>query len=212
MPPPAAAVSGRATRRPPSGPGHRPPPRELRRGPAQHLPGAARRSPTAIADIARSSTRCTSTRPCSGRCASPRRPPERRAHRAARLPAVRRPDAARLPDPHRLRRRCRKRRRRSACRCWSCARPPSAPRLSTPARRVLVGTQRDAIVAAAARLLTDAAAHARMRAAANPFGDGAAAPRIADAPGAALVLTVKRRDATALTSGRPCRDCRAERA
>jgi len=44
---------------------------------------------------------------------------------------------------------------------------------------LLVGTQRGAIVAAASRLLTDPAAHARMRAAQNPFGDGAAAPRIA---------------------------------
>ena len=44
---------------------------------------------------------------------------------------------------------------------------------------LLVGTQRDSILAAAARLLTDSAAHARMRAAENPFGDGAAAPRIA---------------------------------
>jgi UDP-N-acetylglucosamine 2-epimerase len=43
----------------------------------------------------------------------------------------------------------------------------------------LVGTGRDAIVAAATRLLTDSAAHARMRSAQNPFGDGAAAPRIA---------------------------------
>lgn len=43
---------------------------------------------------------------------------------------------------------------------------------------LLVGTQRDSILAAAARLLTDSAAHARMRAAENPFGDGAAAPRI----------------------------------
>ena len=43
----------------------------------------------------------------------------------------------------------------------------------------LVGTQRDAIVAAATRLLTDASAHARMRTAQNPFGDGAAAGRIA---------------------------------
>jgi len=44
---------------------------------------------------------------------------------------------------------------------------------------VLVGTDRQAIVTAADRLLSDAAAHGRMRAARNPFGDGAAAPRIA---------------------------------
>jgi len=43
----------------------------------------------------------------------------------------------------------------------------------------LVGTDRQAIITAATRLLSDAAAHARMRAARNPFGDGAAAPRIA---------------------------------
>lgn len=43
----------------------------------------------------------------------------------------------------------------------------------------LVGTRRDAIVAAAEHLLADPSAHARMRAAQNPFGDGAAAPRIA---------------------------------
>ena len=43
---------------------------------------------------------------------------------------------------------------------------------------VLIGTNCEAIVAAASRLLTDAGAHARMRAARNPFGDGAAAPRI----------------------------------
>lgn len=52
----------------------------------------------------------------------------------------------------------------------------------------LVGTQRDAIVAAASRLLTDAAAHARMRTATNPFGDGAAAQRIAAHLAAALVV------------------------
>jgi UDP-N-acetylglucosamine 2-epimerase len=44
---------------------------------------------------------------------------------------------------------------------------------------LLVGRQRDTIVAAAARLLTDRDAHAAMRVARNPFGDGAAAPRIA---------------------------------
>jgi UDP-N-acetylglucosamine 2-epimerase len=43
----------------------------------------------------------------------------------------------------------------------------------------LVGTRREAIVAAATRLLGDPAAHAAMRTARNPFGDGAAAPRIA---------------------------------
>jgi UDP-N-acetylglucosamine 2-epimerase (hydrolysing) len=43
----------------------------------------------------------------------------------------------------------------------------------------LVGSRRDVIVAAATRLLTDPAAHAAMRTARNPFGDGAAAPRIA---------------------------------
>ncbi|MBX3025551.1 UDP-N-acetylglucosamine 2-epimerase (non-hydrolyzing) [bacterium] len=42
----------------------------------------------------------------------------------------------------------------------------------------LVGSDRQAIVAAAARLLDDPAAHAAMRARANPFGDGMAAPRI----------------------------------
>jgi len=43
----------------------------------------------------------------------------------------------------------------------------------------LVGTGRDAIVAAASHLLADGAARARMRADRNPFGDGAAAARIA---------------------------------
>jgi UDP-N-acetylglucosamine 2-epimerase len=42
----------------------------------------------------------------------------------------------------------------------------------------LVGTDRDAIAAAAAQLLDDPAAHAAMRATANPFGDGRAAARI----------------------------------
>jgi UDP-N-acetylglucosamine 2-epimerase (non-hydrolysing) len=42
----------------------------------------------------------------------------------------------------------------------------------------LVDTDRDAIVSAAATLLTDPAAHAAMRATANPFGDGHAAGRI----------------------------------
>ena len=42
----------------------------------------------------------------------------------------------------------------------------------------LVGSDRDAIVAAADALLTDPAAHAAMRAAGNPFGDGQAAQRI----------------------------------
>lgn len=50
----------------------------------------------------------------------------------------------------------------------------------------LVGTRREAIVAAASQLLTDVDAHARMRAAQNPFGDGAAAPRIAAHLAAAL--------------------------
>lgn len=42
----------------------------------------------------------------------------------------------------------------------------------------LVGTDRDAIVAAASRLLDDPAAHAAMRGTGNPFGDGHAAERI----------------------------------
>ena len=42
----------------------------------------------------------------------------------------------------------------------------------------LVGTDRGTIVAAADELLDDAAAHQRMRAAHNPFGDGRAAARI----------------------------------
>ena len=44
----------------------------------------------------------------------------------------------------------------------------------------LVGTDRAAIVAETARLLTDAAAHASMTGKANPFGDGRAAERIAE--------------------------------
>jgi UDP-N-acetylglucosamine 2-epimerase (non-hydrolysing) len=51
----------------------------------------------------------------------------------------------------------------------------------------LVGTSRAAIVTAASRLLADGAAHARMRAAHNPFGDGAAAGRIAAHLEASLV-------------------------
>lgn len=43
----------------------------------------------------------------------------------------------------------------------------------------LVGTDRDAIVAAATALLDDPVAYAAMRAAENPFGDGRAAERIA---------------------------------
>ncbi len=43
----------------------------------------------------------------------------------------------------------------------------------------LVGTDGDAILAAATTLLDDPAAHAAMRAAENPFGDGRAAERIA---------------------------------
>jgi UDP-N-acetylglucosamine 2-epimerase (non-hydrolysing) len=43
----------------------------------------------------------------------------------------------------------------------------------------LVGTDRRRIVAAATRLLTDAGARQRMRAVANPYGDGRAAQRIA---------------------------------
>lgn len=50
----------------------------------------------------------------------------------------------------------------------------------------LVGTRRDVIVDAASLLLDDAAAHARMRSAKNPFGDGAAAKRIAQHLAAAL--------------------------
>lgn len=43
---------------------------------------------------------------------------------------------------------------------------------------VLVGTQRDRIIEAASHLLTDRAAHDRMRSTQNPFGDGKAAERI----------------------------------
>ncbi|MGH9380109.1 MAG: non-hydrolyzing UDP-N-acetylglucosamine 2-epimerase [Thermoanaerobaculia bacterium] len=43
----------------------------------------------------------------------------------------------------------------------------------------LVGVDREAIVTAATELLTDPAAHAAMAAAANPYGDGRAAERIA---------------------------------
>jgi len=45
----------------------------------------------------------------------------------------------------------------------------------------LVGTDRDAIVAEAARLLSDADARAAMASAANPYGDGHAAERIVEA-------------------------------
>lgn len=44
----------------------------------------------------------------------------------------------------------------------------------------LVGARRDAIVREATTLLTDAKAHAAMRAGENPYGDGKAARRIAD--------------------------------
>jgi UDP-N-acetylglucosamine 2-epimerase (non-hydrolysing) len=50
----------------------------------------------------------------------------------------------------------------------------------------LVGTDRDAIVSAAAQLLSDPTAHAAMRATANPFGDGQAATRIVAHLSAAL--------------------------
>jgi UDP-N-acetylglucosamine 2-epimerase (non-hydrolysing) len=50
----------------------------------------------------------------------------------------------------------------------------------------LVGTRRDVIVDAASLLLNDADAHARMRSAKNPFGDGTAAKRIAQHLAAAL--------------------------
>ncbi len=42
----------------------------------------------------------------------------------------------------------------------------------------LVGTEEDAIVAEAHRLLTDPEAHAQMARAVNPYGDGSAAERI----------------------------------
>lgn len=45
----------------------------------------------------------------------------------------------------------------------------------------LVGTDADAIVAEATRLLTDAGAYAAMSAVHNPYGDGAAVPRIVEA-------------------------------
>ena len=45
----------------------------------------------------------------------------------------------------------------------------------------LVGTDTDAIVAEATRLLTDAAAYAAMSGVHNPYGDGQAAPRIVEA-------------------------------
>jgi UDP-N-acetylglucosamine 2-epimerase len=46
---------------------------------------------------------------------------------------------------------------------------------------LLIGTDTEAIVREAAHLLTDAEAHARMSRASNPYGDGRAAARIADA-------------------------------
>jgi UDP-N-acetylglucosamine 2-epimerase len=45
----------------------------------------------------------------------------------------------------------------------------------------IVGTSQDSIVAAASRLLLDPQAYAQMVGVANPFGDGHAAERIADA-------------------------------
>ena len=50
----------------------------------------------------------------------------------------------------------------------------------------LVGTDPDRIVAEAARLLDDPAAHAVMARAHNPFGDGHSSARIADIVGASL--------------------------
>ena len=46
---------------------------------------------------------------------------------------------------------------------------------------VLAGTERERIEALAAELLTDKAAYDRMAHAVNPYGDGRACPRIADA-------------------------------
>jgi len=55
------------------------------------------------------------------------------------------------------------------------------PEVLLSGQALLVGTDRNKIVAEASRLLSDAAARAAMRGNGNPFGDGKAAGRIAKA-------------------------------
>jgi len=72
----------------------------------------------------------------------------------------------------------RKKHRRWASPCSSCATPPNAPEALDAGTVKLVGTNRDTIVREANRLLDDRVAYESMARAHNPYGDGKAAVRI----------------------------------
>ena len=159
------AAAGRlppSASRPPPGARHHPPARELRRRPAQHLRGAARsgrpprrRATSSIPVHLNPAVAGAGARRCSARTrASVLTPP------LDYLPFVDLMRRAHL-DPHRLRRRPGGGAVARQAGAGDARRPPSAPRGSTPAPRALVGTDRDAIVAAAARPARPTTAHAR---------------------------------------------------
>ena len=85
------------------------------------------------------------------------------------------------PGDDRLRRDFRRRPPLWASRCWSCVGRPSGPRAVQAGTVKLAGVEEETIFSLASELLTSESAYAAMAHAVNPYGDGRACRRIADA-------------------------------
>ena len=72
----------------------------------------------------------------------------------------------------------RKKRHRSASRCWSCGTLQSVPEAVDAGTVTLVGTSREKIVCEAAKLLDNKDSYEAMSFAHNPYGDGQSSQRI----------------------------------
>ena len=71
--------------------------------------------------------------------------------------------------------------RHSESRCWSCGSETERPEAVAAGTAKLAGVEKDVIVSMASELLENPEAYARMAKAVNPYGDGHASARIADA-------------------------------
>ena len=165
-----------AVRRRSPGGAHRPPSRELRPAVAGGLRGGVPwwRATATCASCTRSTPTRTSRRPRSWwRRPRPSRPP-------ARLPQLRGPPVRRPPRPDRLRR-CAGGGAERGVPVLVLRDVTERPEAVEAGTARLVGTAADRIVSAARLLLDDPSAHDAMARASNPYGDGRARVRIADA-------------------------------
>ena len=102
-------------------------------------------------------------------------------HRSAGRGGDAQPDGPRLSGDDRFRRTSGGGRPPWAGRCWSCGGRPSGLRPSRPVPSSSPAQRRTDVYRMAAELLTDEAAYGAMAHAVNPYGDGYACRRIADA-------------------------------